>query len=91
MNANPRQYLATLGKPYVTLPDIARALEMVYTTLYMRVRDLPAAEQPEAYGAFRAGGNITMTAGAAADWCERHLEYWAARQAIPRNQRNVEK
>lgn len=77
----PRQYLVDLGRPFVTLPDIAKALGLDYHTLYFRLRDLPDTEKPEAHGAFRAGAATTWTLAAGSDFAEHHARFWKERQA----------
>ena len=85
----PRQYLLGLNKPYITLPEVAKALETDYSTFWYRLRDAPEAEKAEANGAFRAGATITFTLDSAIAFAERHQKYWAARQQVPLLQRNA--
>lgn len=72
----PRQYLIGLNRPYVTLPDVARSLGVVYGTLLSRIKAMPPRERPEPGYAFRAGGSITFTLDKAIEWAERHEDWW---------------
>lgn len=77
----PRQYLLGLGKGHVTFPDISRSLDIDNAALHYRIRVLPSEEKPENHGAFKAGGHLTFTVDAGIEWVERHMAYWAERQA----------
>ena len=52
----PRQYLLSLGKAYITLPDIAKSLGLDNGGLHYRILVSPEEEKPENNGAFKAGG-----------------------------------
>lgn len=77
----PREYLLSLNKEFITRPDIARAIDIDASGLHYRISVLPPEELPENNGAFRVGGYTTFTIDAAIAWTERHVRYWAARQA----------
>lgn len=77
----PTQYLRSLGREYVTLPDIARSIALDYNAFFCRLRDLPDREKPEAHGAFTAGRTTTFTLDAGITFAEHHVDYWAKRQA----------
>jgi hypothetical protein len=77
----PRQYLLSLGKSHVTIPDCAKALGIDNSALHYRIYRLPPEEKPEANGAFMAGGHLCFADLSAVAWIERHIAYWNARQA----------
>lgn len=72
--------LRALGRPYVTLADISRAIAedagIDANSFPYRVRDLPPEEKPEAWGAFRAGATTTFTLDAAITWVNHHMAWW---------------
>ena len=81
---SPKEYLLSLGRPHVTFPEIAKALDLEYITLHWRLKNLPPEEHPDAFGAFRAGGVNILVLDNGIRWVERHQKYWAERQAARR-------
>ena len=77
----PRQYLLSLNKPYITLPDCAKSLGLDTAGLHYRVHVSPQEERPENNGGFKAGGLLCFVCDTGIAWVERHEKYWADRQS----------
>ena len=76
-NPTIRQYLTSLGRPVITIPECARAIGInPPNSLYyrMRVGECPVELMPK--HTFRAGGTEMMTLENAIEWCEKVAPHW---------------
>lgn len=71
------QHLRSLGKDYIILADIFKAINPPITRdgFYLDVSKLPEGERPEDHGSFRAGGSITFCLDAGVAWALRYAAY----------------